>query len=175
MHDPAGGPPTLGKTILGHKGGTRLRREGPDPRWVDAILDLPLTWPLARLALVSLFLVAALMEVLDFSSAVRAQEAVGLRPGAFWAVVVIAVQVTGSLIILSGRWIWLGSGMLGGFTAATTVVAHRFWELSGQARFEARNEFFEHFGLVAGFVLVALLAEDRKREQARKEVGRETP
>ena len=67
----------------------------------------------------------------------------GPRPGAFWAVAVTAVQVTGFLIILSGRWIWLGSGMLGGFTAATTVVAHRFWELSGQARFEARNEFFD--------------------------------
>ena len=67
MHHPAGGTPTLGKTTLGGQIGKRLRRKGPDPRWVDTILDLSLTWPLARLGLVSLFLVAALMEVLDFS------------------------------------------------------------------------------------------------------------
>jgi hypothetical protein len=49
------------------------------------------------------------------------------------------------------------------FTGATEFVAHRFWELSGLAEFQDRNEFFEHLGLVAGLVMVALLAEERNR------------
>lgn len=57
----------------------------------------------------------------------------------------------------------LGAGILAGFTGATEFVAHRFWELSGAAEFQARNEFFEHLGLVGGLVMVALLAEERNR------------
>jgi hypothetical protein len=37
-----------------------------DTAWVDAILDWRWTWPIARLCLASLFLVAAAIEVLDF-------------------------------------------------------------------------------------------------------------
>lgn len=39
-----------------------------------------------------------------------------------------------------------------------TGIALRFWELPvGQARFMAANAFFEHLGLVGGFLLVAWL------------------
>jgi hypothetical protein len=37
-----------------------------------------------------------------------------------------------------------------------TLIALRFWELPpGQERFMAANAFFEHLGLVCGFLLVA--------------------
>jgi uncharacterized membrane protein YphA (DoxX/SURF4 family) len=37
-----------------------------------------------------------------------------------------------------------------------TLIALRFWELpQGQERFMAANAFFEHLGLVGGFLLVA--------------------
>ena len=94
-----------------------------------------------------------------------------MRPGALWAILTIAIQVVGSFIILSGRLIWLGAGMLGGFTVTTTVIAHRFWDLSGQSAFQARNEFFEHYGLVAGFVMVAMIAKDRNRNQSFRKCG----
>jgi uncharacterized membrane protein YphA (DoxX/SURF4 family) len=134
-----------------------------DPDWVDAILDWRWTWPIARLLLTALFLVAAAIEITDFPAAASAQDQVGLHPGWAWAILTIAVQVLGSVIIISGRHVWLGAGMLGVFTGATEFVAHRFWELSGAAEFQARNEFFEHLGLVAGFIMVALLAEERNR------------
>ena len=134
-----------------------------DPDWVDAILDWRWTWPIARLLLTALFLVAAAIEITDFPAAAAAQEQVGLHPGWAWAILTIAVQVLGSIIIISGRHVWLGAGMLGVFTGATEFVAHRFWQLSGAAEFQERNEFFEHLGLVAGFIMVALLAEERNR------------
>ena len=134
-----------------------------DPDWVDAILDWRWTWPIARLLLTALFLVAAAIEITDFPAAAAAQEQVGLHPGWAWAILTIAVQVLGSIIVISGRHVWLGAGMLGVFTGATEFVAHRFWQLSGAAEFQERNEFFEHLGLVAGFIMVALLAEERNR------------
>jgi uncharacterized membrane protein YphA (DoxX/SURF4 family) len=110
-----------------------------------------------------LFIVAAIVEIADFKAAIAAQAHFGMYPPVFWAVLAIIVQITGSAIIISGKRIWLGAGILAVFTAATNVVAHRFWEFSGQVRFESRNEFFEHLGLVGGFVLVAILAEERQR------------
>jgi Amidohydrolase family len=51
---------------------------------------------------------------------------------------------------------WLAALALGGFTLMATMIALRFWELSaGHERFMAANAFFEHIGLVGGFLLVA--------------------
>lgn len=133
------------------------------PRWADAILDWPWTWPITRLALTSLFLVAVAVEIGDFPGAVATQAHFGLHPAWLWASAAIAVQLVGSLVVLSGRYVWLGAGLLAVFTGATEIVAHRFWELSGAAEFAARNEFFEHLGLIAGFVMVANVARARHR------------
>jgi uncharacterized membrane protein YphA (DoxX/SURF4 family) len=63
------------------------------------------------------------------------------------------------VLVLIGRWVWLGAGMLGVFTAIGTVTAHAFWKVSGRERKEALAVFLMHFGLIAAFMLDALLAE----------------
>jgi uncharacterized membrane protein YphA (DoxX/SURF4 family) len=143
------------------------KSDPPDPDWVDVVLEWRWTWPIARGMLTWLFIIAAIVEIEDFRAAVAAQAHFGMYPPMFWAVVTIIVQITGSVIIISGRRIWLGAGILAVFTASTNVVAHRFREFSGQDIFEFRNEFFEHLGLVGGLVLVAILAEERQRVRAR--------
>ncbi|MNQ91643.1 hypothetical protein D3C85_1070350 [compost metagenome] len=68
-------------------------------------------------------------------------------------------------MILSGWLRWLGALGLAGFTLLATGIALRFWELpAGQERFMAANSFFEHLGLVGGFLLVAWL--DLKEREA---------
>ena len=60
------------------------------------------------------------------------------------------------LMILTGFYRWLGAIALAGFTLMATLIALRFWELpAGHERFMAANAFFEHLGLVGGFLLVA--------------------
>jgi uncharacterized membrane protein YphA (DoxX/SURF4 family) len=44
---------------------------------------------------------------------------------------------------------------LAGFTLLATFLANRFWELAPASRAMAENQFFEHLGLVGGFLLVA--------------------
>ena len=41
------------------------------------------------------------------------------------------------------------------FTLIATFVANRFWEIPLPERFMVENAFFEHLGLVGGFLLVA--------------------
>lgn len=130
----------------------------PVPRFVDAILDGRSTAALARLALVSAYLLGGMVKLGDWSAAVAEQAHFGLHPAAVWAALTIAVELVGPMLILSGRFVWLGAGMLGVFTLLAAIMANAFWAMpAGQARFMATNAFFEHLGLIGGFVLVALL------------------
>ena len=135
-----------------------------DPILIDRILDWRWTWLLARSAVVLIFLISAIYKTLNFSAAIAEQEGFGLRPGALWAIVTIAIQFASSLLIISGRFVWLGAGALGVFTGSAAILAHGFWTMHGQERFENMNAFLEHIGLIGGLVMTALVAEHAKRE-----------
>ena len=93
----------------------------------------------------------------------------GLAPAVPIAIAVIALELGASIMILAGFYRWLAALALGGFTLMATLIALRFWELPpGQDRFMAANAFFEHLGLVGGFLLVAW--HDLKRPAASKDV-----
>jgi uncharacterized membrane protein YphA (DoxX/SURF4 family) len=138
-------------------------RASEDPRWVDVILDWRWTWLIARIGLVGAYLLGAIVKLSNFPAAVAEQEHFGLHPGWFWAALTIAVELVGPALIIAGRWVWLGAGMLGVFTALAALTANNFWVMHGPERFAATNAFFEHIGLIAGFVMAALIAEHAAR------------
>lgn len=134
------------------------------PRFVGAILDWRWTGFLARLALVGAYLLGGIVKASDWTTAVAEQTHFGMSPPALWAALTIAIEIVGPLLILSGRLVWLGAGMLGVFTLFAAITANAFWAMpAGQTRFMATNAFFEHLGLIGGFVLVALVAEMEAR------------
>lgn len=135
-----------------------------EPRLIHAILDWPPTWFLARLLLVGAYLVGGIAKLTDWPGAVAEQAHFGMTPPAVWAALTIVVEIIGPLLILLGRFVWLAAGMLGVFTLLAAFVANAFWTMEGQARFLATNAFFEHVGLVGGFILAALVAEHARRE-----------
>jgi uncharacterized membrane protein YphA (DoxX/SURF4 family) len=59
------------------------------------------------------------------------------------------------MLILSGLYRWVGALALGGFTLFATFLANRFWDVPPDERLTIENSFFEHLGLVGGFILVA--------------------
>ncbi|WP_156255040.1 DoxX family protein [Sandarakinorhabdus oryzae] len=132
------------------------------PPAIIALLDWPPAWFLARLLMVSAYLVGAVTKLADWPAAVAEQAHFGLVPAASWAALTIGVELLGPLLILSGRLVWLGAGMLGAFTFLAALLANNFWMLpAGPARFMATNAFFEHLGLVGGFILLAMAARHR--------------
>ncbi|WP_380784734.1 DoxX family protein [Sphingomonas sp. R86521] len=140
--------------------------ETHDPRFVDAILDWRWTALLARLALVGAYLLGGIVKLTDWPAAVAEQAHFGMQPAAMWAALTIAIELIGPILILSGRLVWLGAGMLGVFTLLAAVTANAFWAMpAGQERFMATNAFFEHLGLIGGFVLAALVAEHANRRR----------
>ncbi|MBF9152111.1 DoxX family protein [Novosphingobium jiangmenense] len=139
-----------------------------EPRLVHAVLDWPPTWFLARLLLVGAYMVGGFAKLTDWNGAVAEQVHFGMNPPALWAGLTIAVEIIGPLLILLGRMVWLGAGMLGVFTLLAAFVANAFWTMEGPGqateRFMATNAFFEHVGLVGGFILAALVAEHARRQ-----------
>lgn len=119
---------------------------------------------LAYLGLCAAYLQGGLTKLLDFPGAVAEMAHFGLEPATLFAVLVIALELVASLMILSGRMRWLGALGLAAFTLLATALALRFWEMpAGQDRFIATNAFFEHLGLVGGFLLVAWLDLNERR------------
>lgn len=110
---------------------------------------------LALLALCAAYLQGGLNKAFDFAGAVAELQHFGVAPAAPLAVLTIGVEIGASLLILTGIYRWAGALMLGGFTLFATFVANRFWEMAPPERFMAANAFFEHIGLIGGFVLVA--------------------
>ncbi|WCT74422.1 DoxX family protein [Sphingomonas naphthae] len=128
------------------------------PRFVGRILDWPPVGFVARLALVGAYLLGGIVKLSDWPAAVAEQAHFGMSPPAMWAALTIAIELIGPLLILSGRLVWLGAGMLGVFTLLAAITANAFWSMpGGVARFMATNAFFEHTGLIGGFVLVAMI------------------
>jgi uncharacterized membrane protein YphA (DoxX/SURF4 family) len=113
-----------------------------------------LRW-IALLLLCAAYLQGGLQKALDFPSAVAEMNHFGLSPAAPLAIAVIVLELGAAALILAGRLRWLGALALALFTLMATFVALRFWEMPQPARFMAANAFFEHLGLVGGFLLVA--------------------
>lgn len=112
----------------------------------------------AYLGLCVAYLQGGLVKLGDFPGAIAEMQHFGLAPAPLFAVLVIVLELGASVLILSGRMRWLGALALAGFTLLATLLALRFWELpAGLQRFMAANSFFEHLGLVGGFLLVAWL------------------
>lgn len=110
---------------------------------------------LALLGLCAAYLQGGLNKAIDFPAAIAEMNHFGLSPAAPLAIAVIVLELAASVLILTGFYRWLGALALACFTLFATFVALRFWEMAPPERFMAANSFFEHLGLVGGFVLVA--------------------
>jgi XapX domain-containing protein len=112
---------------------------------------------LALLGLCAAYLQGGLDKLFDFSGAVAEAHHFGLPLASVTATATIVTELGASLLILSGYYRWIGALWLTGFTFVATFVANRFWEIPLPDRFGVENAFFEHLGLIGGFLLVAYL------------------
>lgn len=119
----------------------------------------PLPGRLARLLLTLPFWWSGVAKLLDFPSALAEVDHFGLHPPLLYAVLVIVVQLGGSILLVAGAWPWLAAGALAAFTLAASVMGHAFWNLPDpQARFHDMNAFLANLGLIGGLAAGAMTA-----------------
>lgn len=122
--------------------------------WAATCATPGLRW-IALLGLCAAYLQGGLTKALDFHGAVAEMVHFGMAPAAPLAVMTIIVELGASILILTGFYRWAGAVLLACFTVFATMLANRFWNVPLPDRFMVENAFFEHLGLVGGFVLVA--------------------
>ena len=126
-------------------------------RAIGSLVATPPVHFIALLGLCAAYIQGGLTKLLDFNAAVAESQHFGLPFATVAAGATIVTELAGSALILTGVYRWLGALWLAGFTLVATFVANRFWEIQLPERFMVENSFFEHLGLVGGFLLVAWL------------------
>lgn len=125
-----------------------------DQRWFAVAATTLLTLP---------WWASGIAKLLDLNGALAEARHFGLEPAWLVVLATIVIQIAGSVLLILGRWAWLGAGALGVFTAIATVIAHPFWTVTDTvARFHERNTFLEHAGLIGGLMLAAIVAGKRE-------------
>ena len=134
-------------------------------RTVDTLFVTRPVFFIALLGLCAAYIQGGLVKLLDFNAAVAETQSFGLPFAAAATAATIVTELAGSALILTGIYRWLGALWLAGFTLFATFAANRFWEMQPPQRFMVENSFFEHLGLIGGFLLIAWL-DLRKRDGA---------
>ena len=152
--------------MLGDMTVARSKRSAA-PAVIVRFLDNPAILLIARICVTLPFIVSGLSKLYDWHAGESEMLRSGLHPAWVFALAVTATQLAGSILIVANRGLWIGAGVLGVFTVLTTFIAHRFWELSGDARTTQLNSFLEHWTMSAAFVLVAVVyLRDRRSRTA---------
>ena len=137
-------------------------------REVDNILDRHWLLVWGRVAITFMFWFAGFGFLLNFPGAVAMIRSYALEPAQLIAGLMVFVLLAGSALVIEGRLVWLGAGILSVFTLATIPLIHHFWTMTGDAAVQARLESEEHLTVIGGLVLASILAhlENRRRRQA---------
>jgi putative oxidoreductase len=108
----------------------------------------------ARVCLGAVFLWSGWTKLNDRASGLAEVAALGLPAPSVFLALTIACQLAGGLMVMVGFWTRLGALALAGFTVVATLLAHRYWHLSGMERVQQRMTCLEHLAIVGGFVMV---------------------
>ncbi|MBS9478460.1 DoxX family protein [Ancylobacter radicis] len=131
---------------------------------MTTILRRPAATVLARIALTFPFWASGLSKLIDFTGGVAEMAHFGLEPAVAFNIATVAVQLGGSLLVITGRHVWLGAGALGMFTALTIPLVHHFWTMSEEPfRTIAFHTATEHVGLIGGLLGIAVLSAHKPR------------
>ena len=132
--------------------------------WIARLALARPTYVLAATLLTFIFWWSSLTKMLDFGGATAEMAHFGMQPAAFFAALTIAVQLVGSVLVISGgRWVWLGAGALSVMTLGTIPVAHRYWEMTGVEAVLEKAIVQEHFTVIGGLMVAVIAAELRRR------------
>jgi uncharacterized membrane protein YphA (DoxX/SURF4 family) len=112
---------------------------------------------IARLCLAAVFLYSGVDKLWHWRSSIEEVKRDGLPWPAAFAGATVFVQLVGGFLVATGFFAWLGALLLAGFTAAATLLGHRFWLRHGT---EFRHELttsLEHVAIVGGLLLLCVL------------------
>ncbi|HEN7339079.1 DoxX family protein [Serratia marcescens] len=132
-------------------------------RFINTALDSYWLWLLARLCLIVIFISSGLAKLFDIEGSLAEMRAAGLHPAWLFNLASAAVLLTGSVLILLNRWVWLGAGMLSVFLILTIAIVHTFWNMSAPNMQISLYFALEHITVIGGLWVTAIASRLRQR------------
>ncbi|MEQ9345638.1 MAG: DoxX family protein [Thalassospira sp.] len=129
---------------------------------IEKVLESRWLWLVARLCLVGVFLASGLAKLIDFDGGMAEMTAAGLSPAGLFNGLVVVTLLSGAVLILLDRVVWLAAGMLGGFLLLTILIVHHFWSKTGA---DAQISMFfamEHIAVIGGLMIAAIASHLRR-------------
>lgn len=133
------------------------------PRPIASLLESSLTWFLCRLLMTFMFWWEGIGFLRAFGPSTPILNVLGVHPAWIVPALTILVLLAGSVLILIDRFLWLGAGMLGVFTALTILLVHRFWAMTGPDAVANWREAEEHVAVIGGLIALCMVADLRER------------
>jgi len=140
-------------------------------RLIQSTLESNGLWWLARLCLVVVFVSSGLAKLIDIDGGMSEMRAAGLEPALLFNLVVAVTLLSGALLILLDRLVWLGAGALAVFLALTIIVVHTFWNLPEPEATVSMFFALEHVSLIGGLIATAIASYLRQQLIALSRIG----
>ena len=114
-------------------------------------------FPIARLCLAAVFLYSGIDKLWHWRSSIEEVRSDGLPWPAAFAGATVFTQLVGGILVATDFFAWLGALLLAGFTAAATLVGHRFWLRHGAEFRRELTTSLEHVAIVGGLLLLSVI------------------
>jgi putative oxidoreductase len=116
---------------------------------------------MARVFLSGVFIFSGIEKLFFWREGVDELKGFRLPLPALALAVTVAIQLGAGTMVLLGFYARLGALALFGFTAAATLMAHRFWTMRGIAFRKSLTTALEHLAIMGGFLLIAAAGPGR--------------
>jgi len=116
---------------------------------------------LGRLALVAIFPISAYFKIIGWPTIVGMLNAQGLPLATIGGYGAIVVELGGAALVALGLYTRPAAIALMLYTAATALIAHRFWEFTGPAQFGQLMSFMKNLAMIGGLGIVAAIGPGR--------------
>jgi putative oxidoreductase len=108
----------------------------------------------ARVLLGLLFLIFGWAKLEDFSGTAAYMTQTGVPWPLLAALVAVMVEFFGGIAIIVGIWTRPLALLFALYTVASTLFAHRYWEMTGADQYANMTNFYKNVSIVGGFLLL---------------------
>jgi putative oxidoreductase len=110
---------------------------------------------IARLLIVGEFAIAVNGKISGWDGQARYMAAHGMRHIPFLLGVALAIELLGSICLITGFQARTAAGIMFVYLGIVTVRLHDFWNQAGAAAGANQTQFFKNLGIMGGLLMVA--------------------
>ncbi|MBV8525525.1 MAG: DoxX family protein [Acetobacteraceae bacterium] len=121
----------------------------------------------ARILLVTLYVVFGWSKLSDYAGTVGYMTQVGAPMPSLAALVAIVIEFFVALALAFGAWTRLLALLFVLYTLGTTLIGHHFWTMEGAVRYANMTNFYKNISIMGGFLLLFVTGGGRYSIDAR--------